>query len=750
MESHRSGSTAEELLPEAAAVVRETARRVLGHRLDDVQIMAGVAVHHGALAEMKTGEGKTMAVVLPAFLGALSGRGVHVMTANDYLAVRDAEAMAPVFRRLGLSCELLPPDDNRKSATIPPLRAAYAADVTYGTAFAFAYDYLRDNLAFGPDEVMQRGRHLAIVDEADLILIDDARRTAEISTAEPRGAFDYPSLTGIVTRLRDEVHYRVDQQRRLVTLTEAGIARLEDQLGVDDLYASGGPALLRMLDAVLLAKAVFQRDRDYVVENGAIALVDTGTGRLLQRARAAGGVTPALAAKENLKVPPERRTLATVPLHHYLRGYERLGALTGVATEADAYRRVYGLETVHVPTGRPVRRVDHPVHIHRTGAERLARAVQRTAECRAAGQPVLLGTASIGQAEEVSAALSLRGIPHRMLTAKNHADEAAIIAMAGSIGQVTVVTRMVARGVDIPLGGVGASAAERESVLRSGGLHVLALDLYETARLERHMRGRAGRRGDPGESEVYAALDDPSLVRFITPRALRMTRAVMGGSPEAMDSQSLSHVLERALEKDTGRLVENLCAAVRHEDVLAEQIDRIYRRRTEVRDDVGGAGMAERVRCALDAAVTRLAEQATSGPMDARRLHEELARIYPVGLSPESLAASEGPGLLALLLADAHAAYQRREAELSPAVMRELERRVCLSVLDRSWVDHLRGLDDLSADTSLHTLAGGDALAYYHSEASRLFADLLQRIDSEMVGYVFSLDVTVEVEDVAG
>ncbi len=745
---HRQGTEGGTLLAQAAAVVRESALRALGHRLDDVQIIGGIALHHGALVEMRTGEGKTLTVLLPAYLGAAAGRGVHVMTSNDYLAQRDAAAMEPVLRRLGLSCGLLLRDGDDEGSGPAGHRAAYAADVTYGTPFAFAYDHLRDHMVWERDDVVQRGRHLAIVDEADLVMLDDARRIATLSRSVEGGRHRYTSLTRMVAGLRDEVHYRVDRQRGLVTLTEAGTARVEDLLGLDDLQGAGDTDLMRMLDSVLLAKEVYRRDIDYLVEDGAIEVLDTGTGRFIPRGSLPGGLMPALAAKEGLAVPAELRAIASVPIHMFLRGYERLAGLTGVAVEAEGYRRIYGLETVKVPTSRPVLRVDRPIRIHSTNEARLAEAVRRTAEHHAAGRPVLLGTGSITQAEEVSAALHARGVPHELLTARNHADEAAIIAPAGEAGRVTVVTRMVGRGVDIPLGGVGASAEEREAVRRSGGLQVLALDLYETRRPELHMRGRAGRRGDPGSSEVLVALDDPTLARLLSPRLLRFLRTVLAG--EAMDNRMVSRALERELAHRTAYQVEALCDAVRYDEVEEEQRERIGRMFRQTRDTSDAGAMRERVLGALDATITRLVRDAGHGPDAARRLHDTLSQIYPVTVGVGSLASAGERDLGPLLLADARGAYRRRAAELTPEVMTELERRVHLAVISRAWKNHMTDMKDLFADATLHAITGSDLLARYRREAAALFTELLEHIELETVGYLFNLDVRVTPIDRGG
>ncbi|MET8538803.1 preprotein translocase subunit SecA [Streptomyces sp. NPDC005065] len=733
---HCDGATLDALLPEAAAVVRETAHRVLGLRLEDVQLMGGSALHLGSTVEMRTGEGKTLTITIPTFLHALSGRGVHVMTANDYLAERDAALTEPVYQALGLTCGLAvrPAHGNPVPAE---RRAAYAADVTYGTPYELAYDYLRDTRVWSSDETVQRGRHLAVVDEADLLLFDEAGASPVLSRNVAGTDPAYAKMTPVVQRLRPGLHYTVDPARKLVTLTEAGTERIEDLLGVADLHRTAGARLLRTLDNVLRAKEVFQRDRDYLVENGAVETLNTRTGRITANGAFGGGLMQAIAAKEGLPIPQEEEKLATVTLHGFLRGYEQLTAITGVATEAEAYRRVYGLETVRIPTHRPVRRVDQPARYYPDDRARLDAAIGLTAARRAAGQPVLLGTASINQSEQVSAALTTAGIPHTAVSAKNHIEEAELIARAGRVGAVTVVTRMVGRGVDIRLG--GDDPAEHDAIVRSGGLFVLALDLYETRRLELHMRGRAGRRGDPGESAVYLAVTDESLVKLVGPKHIGMLASIARDPNN--HSRLTNYALERALDNRTAMQVEQLSASVRYDDVAQGQFDRICRQR---RNLLEGGNVREWVRTAIDDVVGRLTAASQPGAEGAEQLRRALADLYPISISTVTLAALRGDDLTARVRADVRSAYERREGELTAPVLEELERRVQASVTDRCWPEHLQALADMSADTALYSLTGSDPLARYQLEAARQFTELTRQIEQETVGYLFNLEVTAE------
>jgi len=735
-----TGTTLDALLPEAFAAVREAARRTIGQRSVDEQVMGGVALHLGALAEMKTGEGKTLAITMPAYLNALSGRGVHVLTANDYLAARDAEWMGPVYRALGLGCGLIPEYGVKFEAA--QHRAAYAADVTYATASAMAYDYLRDNIAWAVDEVVQRGHHMAIVDEADLILIDEARVTPTISDKVANEGTSYLSVAVAAGRLERDRHYAVDDARRMVTLTDEGIARVEDLLGEADLYQASDAGLMRKIDNALTAKEVLRRDRDYIVADGEIRIVNTMTGRISPDGVYEGGLAQALQVKEHLPIQPETRTVASIRTRAYLLQYERLSALTGVATEIEAYRQAYGLETVRIPTHRPVLRVDRPTAIYPTDRSRIAAAVDEVARQRAAGRPVLLGAGSIAQSEQMSGALAERGIPHEVLNAKNHRDEAEIIARSGRIGAVTVVTRMAGRGVDIRLG--GDDTDEHDAVVRNGGLFVLSLDLYETRRLELHMRGRAGRRGDPGESAVYVSVEDASFRAYFSPSVLAGLSRTLAVGYDPMESKMTSRALERGLDKQTARSVQRLVSWVKYDDVIGRQRTEIYQLR---RTSLGGDGLHDlhdRIRRILGEVVGRCVEAAKPGREGREQLWAALKILYPIGITAEALVALPQATLTDALVADLYRAYGVRESELGPEILRELERRVYISVIDRCWRDHIQAMDDALNGVNLHSLSGSDHLARFQVEATRLFEALLARIGEETVGYLFGLTVDVQ------
>jgi preprotein translocase subunit SecA len=729
------------LLPEAFAAVREAARRTIDQRLVDEQIMGGVALHLGALAEMKTGEGKTLAITLPAYLNALGGQGVHVITANDYLAARDAEWMGPVYRALGLECGLVGGVGWKGGRA--GRRAAYAADVTYGTTYWMACDYLGDNQAGRAEELVQRGRRFVIVDEADLILIDEARRELRLLESVPDSAKPLAAVAELAEELVRDREYTVDEYRKLVTLTEAGIERAEVRFGVADFYASAESGRLRsLLEDALKAKEVYRRDRDYVVLDGAIGLVDVRSGRLGERGAYERGLAQAIEVKEGLSVQPDVTVVASISVREYLRRYERLAAVTGVAAEAEGYREIYGLETVLIPAHRPVLRVDRPMAIYRTDAARLGAVVCAVAAKRAAGRPVLVGAGSIAQSEEVSAALTERGIPHEVINAKNHHAEARIMAEAGRVGAITVVTRMAGRGVDIRLG--GDDPEEHEAVVRSGGLYVLALEVYETRRLELHMRGRAGRRGDPGESDMFLSCEDATLMDLVGAKTVKQFAgtALVSGLPKPgnLGDRSFTWALVANLDERTGHLLRQLVDGLAFDSVVGERREEIYRLRRGLL--TGSLEAADWVRRSIDEVVDRHVGAAIRGGADLEKLHAALGILYPVGVTAAAMAQSPREVLGENLRADAQRAYDRRRSGLGAASAAELERRIPVAAIDRCWPDFLAQAKDLAAEVVLHALTGADCNLRYRQDCARMFAGLLERIQEESVGRLF--DFTVE------
>lgn len=680
------GEALDDLLPEAFATVREAAARVLGQRPFDVQIMGGAVLHLGTITEMRTGEGKTLTATLPAYLHALDGAGVHVMTANNHLARRDAEWMRPVYEFLGLSAGLLCPAATRTATpSYPGRRKAYAADVTYGTATEFAYDYLRDHIAWETDEVVQRGHHFALVDEADLVLVDEMSIApcvmAEAEAPEP----GYAEFTKLAARLRPGEHYESDERARTVSLTEAGADAAEDYFGIDDLYGGDsdgeGPNLVYYLRNALIAKEHYRPGRDYLVEDGAIVIIDSASGRP-EPARTYGeGVQEAVLDKEGLPVPGERQAMAQVPMWDYLGRYELLAGMTGTAQEdAAVYQRVYQRDVVTIPTNKPMIRVDHPDRLYQTKDSKLEALVAETVSRHDSGQPVLIGAASIEEAGTVSALLNDREIGHQVLTALNHEEEARIIAGAGAAGAVTVVAQMAGRGVDIVLG---------QRVADLGGLCVLGTERPLRRRLEMHLRGRAGRQGDPGESRFFLSLEDELMTSGFSDKSrARMHRA------DGLELGILSWSYTRTQARFAANEAERLVLGREWDRVLAEQSRAYYAKRAPV----------------------------LRGEELSAWIQELIARVD----------LGKHPGWTC-------AAHARLESEIGSELMREAEQRAVQSALNRSWRQHLQALPGLQKASVIRGL-GTEALAQYHREAAKLFDDTLEAAYADVVPTLFSYE----------
>jgi preprotein translocase subunit SecA len=726
------GQGLEAVLPEALAAAREAGARALGERATPEQVRGALALCRGRLAELRTGEGKTLMIALAAYAWSLAGEGVHVLTANGYLARRDAEWMQPVFEALGVSSALVAGVDRDAR------RAAYAADVTYLTAAEAGYDLLRDNLRTSAADRVQRPLRRAIVDEADAVLIDDGLHNVNISVAnhDEKTVELYRKTAAVVRRLDAATDWTVDAQRLMVTLTERGVFRVEDLLGTSDFYRDAEPELQRALDDTLRAWFAYERDREYVVLDGVVSSLDRLTGRLDHVVRLPAGLNTALEIKERIAVTPQPTTIAMLSQRGLVRRYPRLAATTGTAMEERLYREAYGLEVERIPTHRPVRRVDRSPVVHRDDEQRAAAVLERVAAQRAAGRPVLLVTASIAQTDDISARLTRRGIPHTVLTAKNHEQEAEVIAHAGRTGAVTVVTRMAGRGVDIRLG--GDDVREHAAIVRAGGLYVLGFDLYENRRLEQHMRSRAGRRGDPGESLVLLSLQDPSTRTRFSPTARRILEATAG--KQGFDTgRMLGRRLTDSLDGANRRWELHTLSRFETEAVLDDQAAQIHRLREAL---FAGDGVDRLFREHMHAfGAARVAGRAP-GRAGLEALHADLAEHYPIGVSVERLAAAaDEDGLDALIRADLDRAHAARTRELSAPVMAEVERRVMLGVIDRAWRRHLPALDDVFHETTLHGLTGVDWQLRYRREAGRLFRALLARIDADGVGFVFHLDI---------
>ncbi len=787
---YADGESLDLLLPEAFAVVREAATRTLGQRHYRVQLMGGAALHLGNVAEMKTGEGKTLTGVLPAYLNALAGQGVHVVTTNDYLASRDAEWMGRVHRFLGLSVGTI------VSGQAPAVRREqYQCDITHGTNNEFGFDYLRDNMAWSKADLVQRGHFFAIVDEVDSILIDEARTPLIISGPAETSAKWYGEFARLMPLMKKDVHYEVEEAKRTVAVTEEGVEFVEDQLGIENLYEAANTPLIGYLNNALKAKELFHRDQQYIVSNGEVLIVDEFTGRVLAGRRYNEGMHQAIEAKEKVKIKDENQTLATITLQNYFRLYEKLSGMTGTAqTEAAELHQTYKLGVVPIPTNRPMVRQDRSDVIYKTEKAKFDAVVEDIVDRNEDGQPVLIGTASVEKSEILSKYLLQRGIPHEVLNAKNHAREAHIVAQAGRLGAVTVATNMAGRGTDIQLGGNpdfiadealrarGLSpsetpeeyeaawddavekakqqvADEHEQVTEAGGLYVLGTERHESRRIDNQLRGRSGRQGDPGESRFYLSLGDDLMRRFNGPMLESMMTTLRVPDDQPIESKMVTRAILSAQTQVEQQNHEIRKDVLKYDEVLNRQRTVIYDERRKVLE---GADLHEQVRSMVDDVIGAYVDGATetgyAEDWDLDRLWTGLKALYPVGLDRQDLLDRTADGdqsslepavLKSELLDDVHRAYEEREAKLGSEVMRELERRVLLSVLDRKWREHLYEMDYLRAGIHLRAMANRDPVVEYQREGYDMFMAMLDGIKEESVGFLFNLEVKTKEEQEA-
>ncbi|WP_068154420.1 preprotein translocase subunit SecA, partial [Rhodococcus phenolicus] len=778
---YADGETLDDLLPEAFAVAREASWRVLGQKHYTVQIMGGAALHFGNIAEMKTGEGKTLTCVLPAYLNAISGDGVHVVTVNDYLAKRDSEWMGRVHRSLGLSTDVI-----LSGLTPAQRRAAYAADITYGTNNEFGFDYLRDNMTHSLDDLVQRGHNFAVVDEVDSILIDEARTPLIISGPADASSKWYSEFARIVQMLKPETHYEIDIRKRTVGVHEAGVEFVEDQLGIDNLYEAANSPLVSYLNNAIKAKELYTKDKDYIVRDGEVVIVDEFTGRVLTGRRYNEGMHQAIEAKEKVEIKAENQTLATITLQNYFRLYDKLSGMTGTAeTEAAELHQIYGLGVIPIPTNRSMVRVDQGDLIYKTEEAKFAAVVDDVVERHEKGQPVLIGTTSVERSEYLSRQFTKRGIAHSVLNAKFHEQEAQIIAEAGRSGAVTVATNMAGRGTDIVLGGnpdILADIALRrrgldpvhtpedyeaawddtlekiktevkedaEKVKAAGGLYVLGTERHESRRIDNQLRGRSGRQGDPGESRFYLSLGDELMRRF-NGAALEsiMTRLNLPDDVP-IEAKMVSKAIKSAQTQVEQQNFEIRKNVLKYDEVMNQQRTVIYAERRRI---LRGEDLEGQVESMIHDVVAAYVDGATSEgyveDWDLEQLWTALGTLYPVGVDHKELvAADEDLGrdeLRAVLLDDAQQAYARREAEIEQiageSAMRELERRVLLSVLDRKWREHLYEMDYLKEGIGLRAMAQRDPLVEYQREGFDMFTGMLDGLKEESVGFLFNLQV---------
>ncbi len=769
------GEDLNDILIEAFAVMREAAWRVIGQRHFDVQLMGGAALHFGWIAEMKTGEGKTLVSTLPAYLNGLGGKGVHLITVNDYLATRDSEWMGQIHRWLGLEVGLIIPgnyDSDHK-------RTQYACDITYGTNNEFGFDYLRDNMALSRPQQVQRGHSYAIVDEVDSILIDEARTPLIISGRVADAAKLYYKFASIVRGLQAEVDYEVDEEKRVVAPTESGIDKVEHALQIDNLYDGVGQNLVHQFQAALRAKELYKRDRDYIITGGEVKIVDEFTGRILEGRRWSEGLHQAVEAKEGVKIKEENQTLATITLQNYFRMYQKLAGMTGTATtEASEFANTYNLTAVPIPTNQPVVRVDHGDLIYKGEEPKFEAVVEDLVERYESGQPVLVGTVSVEKSERLSRLLDKRGVPHEVLNAKQHTREAQIVAQAGRLHAITVATNMAGRGVDIILGGNPEGLARRDvlaegleldsdegraryqalvdkyrdecrgegdTIRQLGGLYVLGTERHESRRIDNQLRGRSGRQGDPGESRFYLSLEDDLMRLFATgAMAWVMNKALPDDVP--IEAKMVTRAIEKAQNTVEQRNAEIRKNVLKYDEVMNEQRKVVYALRDQI---LAGEDLRDRtlqeLADAVDTTIGTFCVSDYSEEWDLDGLRTEVGTIWPSALATDELATSASTDeLYDKLMGEATAHYERREQEVGPDVMRHVERQVMLRIIDQKWREHLYEMDYLQEGINLRAMGQRDPLVEWQREGYAMFEQMMHNIAQDFVKYVMHVQVQVQ------
>src|SRR4051794_26746562 len=780
------GADLDDLLPEAFAVAREAAWRVLDQRHFDVQVMGGAALHFGNVAEMKTGEGKTLTAVLPAYLNALGGNGVHVVTVNDYLAKRDSEWMGRVHRFLGLDVGVI-----LAQMTPDQRRVAYNADITYGTNNEFGFDYLRDNMAHTVEEMVQRGHAYAVVDEVDSILIDEARTPLIISGPADGSSNWYSEFARLAPLMEKDKHYEVDIRKRTIGVNELGVEFVEEQLGIENLYEAANSPLVSYLNNSIKAKELFMRDKDYIVRDGEVLIVDEFTGRVLVGRRYNEGMHQAIEAKEHVEIKAENQTLATITLQNYFRLYDKLSGMTGTAqTEAAELHEIYKLGVVSIPTNKSMIRADQSDLIYKTEEAKYIAVVDDVTERYEKGQPVLIGTTSVERSEYLSRQFTKRRIPHNVLNAKYHEQEAGIIAEAGRLGAITVATNMAGRGTDIVLGGnvdfladkrlreqgldpvetpddyeaawhkvvpqVKAEAAdESKDVIEVGGLYVLGTERHESRRIDNQLRGRSGRQGDPGESRFYLSLGDELMRRFNGATLEAMLNRLNLPDDVPIEAKMVSRAIKSAQTQVEQQNFEARKYVLKYDEVMNQQRKVIYAERRRILE---GEDLAEQAHRMLVDVITAYVDGATaegySEDWDFGALWTALKQLYPVGIDYHDLIDSDAVGepgeltrdeLLDALISDAERAYAEREKQLEAiagdGAMRQLERNVLLNVLDRKWREHLYEMDYLKEGIGLRAVAQKDPVVEYQREGYDMFVGMLEGLKEESVGFLFNVQV---------
>ncbi len=785
-----NGESLDDLLPEAFATTREAARRTIGQRHFDVQLMGGAALHQGNIAEMKTGEGKTLVSTLPGYLNALSGEGVHIVTVNDYLAKRDSEWMGGIYRFLGLEVGLI-----QSSMSPAQRRPAYAADITYGTNNEFGFDYLRDNMAMRLAETVQRGHNFAIVDEVDSILIDEARTPLIISGMVRDSAKWYVTFARVAPRLKRDEDYEVEESKYQIAITEQGVTKVEEILGVENLYDHANTTLVHHLQNALRAKELYKRDVAYVVAGGEVKIVDEFTGRVLEGRRYSEGLHQAIEAKEGVKIKEENQTLATVTIQNYFKMYDKLSGMTGTAkTQLTEFEETYKISVVEIPTNRPNVRDDEQDLIYKGEEAKWNAVVEDLKERNESGQPILVGTVSIEKSELLSGLMNRRGIPHNVLNAKNHEKEAVIVAQAGRKGSVTVATNMAGRGVDILLGGnpeylarqemaardwdndayllfempeedrgayeaeyepilakfKAQTDAEHEEVVALGGLFVLGTERHESRRIDNQLRGRSGRQGDPGESRFYLSLEDDLMRMFASDRVASIMARLKWPDDEPIEAKMVSKAVENAQKQIEELNYERRKNVLKYDEVMNGQREAIYGERRKILE---GQDLREESVGFVEDLVSDVVESQCPADIfpeewDLDGLFTALLEIYPVHVAREQAQqAASTDELVDLFVADAMARYQEKEQAVTPEVMRELERVVLLNITDTKWREHLYEMDYLQEGIHLRALAQKDPITEYRREAYDMFQGLTESIRADFVRYIYRVEFVKQGEE---
>jgi len=768
----KNGDTLDDLLSEAFAVVREASKRVLKMRHFDVQMIGGMVLHEGKIAEMKTGEGKTLVATLPVYLNALEGRGVHVVTVNDYLAKRDAQWMGPLYQFLGLSVGVIVhglTDDERQ--------AAYNSDITYGTNNEFGFDYLRDNMKYDLSQYVQRELNYAIVDEVDSILIDEARTPLIISGPSEESTDKYYKIDKIIPKLQKEIDYTVDEKARAAILTEEGNIKAEKLIGAGNLYDPANIELVHHVLQALKAHTLFKRDVDYVVKDGEVLIVDEFTGRLMPGRRWSDGLHQAVEAKEGVKIASENQTLATITFQNYFRMYNKLAGMTGTAeTEAEEFAKIYNLDVLVIPTNRPMVRADYPDVIYKTENGKFNSVIREIEELNKKGQPVLVGTISIEKSELLSGLLKKKGIKHSVLNAKYHEKEAEIIVQAGRISAVTIATNMAGRGTDIILGGnpTGLAremlqdkpdyseeewtkalqeaekkcAADKEKVLTAGGLHILGTERHEARRIDNQLRGRSGRQGDPGSTRFYLSLEDDLMRIFGSDRISGLMGKLGMDEDVPIENRMVSKAIENAQKRVESQNFDIRKHLLEYDDVMNKQRTEIYAFRKEVLQ--GGEGLKSKILSMIDDNIDELLSiycpvDTRFAEWDVKGLKDSVYGIFAMSLdnTPEDIGA-----LSEKLSEDIKGSYEKKEAEVGNEMMRYLEKMIVLQVVDSQWKDHLLAMDHLKEGIGLRGYAQRDPLVEYKKEAFEMFSELSGRMSTEIVSRLFKIQIQRNQESV--